>query len=147
MKDIHAKIIDKINAQIGSDIANLHKSKQLIATFQQECSDIEAKVNISFIANIKKKQYFTCISSKKQISISNTVVNSSLKTSLINAATTSKVVDIKTEQINIFEEKISKNLVQYQSHLEGVSESLEKIRNLQHLVEYFLVLRDIIEIR
>lgn len=45
MTTIEARIIDKINQEIGSDIQKLHKSKSLAQQFQQDILTIESKVD------------------------------------------------------------------------------------------------------
>lgn len=44
MSTINERIIAKINKELGSDIDNLHKSKQLVKNLKQNVHDIEGKV-------------------------------------------------------------------------------------------------------
>lgn len=57
------------------------------------------------------------------------------------------IIQLETAKIDNFQEKLSKKLDDYHGVLEGVTKQLNKIRNLQHLVEYFKILKDIQEVR
>lgn len=58
-----------------------------------------------------------------------------------------EIIQLETAKIDQFQEKLSKKLDGYHNVLEGVTKQLDKIRNLQHLVEYFKILKDIQEVR
>lgn len=82
-----------------------------------------------------------------QLSLENVNVTSTIKNSLLKNITTNEIVNIEIEKFNEFNEKITTKLIDYDKYLDDVSESLDKIRKLEYLVEYFKILQDIQDIR
>lgn len=71
---------------------------------------------------------------------------SQIQSSLIHCKTFGESIDIEIEKIAQYSDNLNQNLKQYQKVLSDVSEAIEKIDSLKHLVEYFRVLQDIIDI-
>lgn len=118
------KIIERINREVGADTKNLHKCKNIVSDYKQRISDIEAKLLIE-----------------------NNNVPSTIKSTLAQCRAVHEAVALETEKIDQFQETLLTKLDEYHEVLHGVSDQLNKIRSLQHLVEYFRILKDIQEIR
>lgn len=58
-----------------------------------------------------------------------------------------EIVELETAKIDQFQDTLLTKLNDYRKILKGVSNQLNKIRSLQHLVEYFKILKDIQEVR
>lgn len=74
-------------------------------------------------------------------------ISSPIKSALAQCRDTHGVIELETAKIDQFQEKLSKKLDEYHVILDGVNKQLNKIRSLQHLVEYFKILKDIQEVR
>lgn len=118
------KIAERINREVGGDIKNLYKCKNIVGDYKQRISDIEA-----------------------ELLIENNNVPSKIKSTLAQCRDVHEAVALETEKIDQFQETLVTKLNEYHGILHGVSEQLDKIRSLQHLVEYFKILKDIQEVR
>lgn len=118
------KIIERINREVGADTKNLHKCKNIVSDYKQRISDIEAKLLIE-----------------------NNNVPSKIKSTLAQCRDVHEAVALETVKIDQFQETLLTKLDEYHEVLHGVSDQLNKIRSLQHLVEYFRILKDIQEVR
>lgn len=118
------KIAERINREVGGDIKNLHKCKNIVGIYKQRISAIEA-----------------------ELLIENNNVPSKIKSTLAQCRDVHEAVALETEKIDQFQETLVTKLNEYHVILHGVSEQLNKIRSLQHLVEYFKILKDIQEVR
>lgn len=58
-----------------------------------------------------------------------------------------EVVQLEKAKIDDFHGNLEMKLDDYRKVLQGVTKQLDKIRSLQHLVEYFKILKDIQEMR
>lgn len=58
-----------------------------------------------------------------------------------------QIIELETAKIDQFQMKLTQKLNGYHGILKGVTNQLDKIRCLQHLVEYFKILKDIQEVR
>lgn len=74
-------------------------------------------------------------------------IPSTIKSALAQCRDSHEIIQLETAKIDQFQEKLAKKLDGYHGILEGVTKQLDKIRSLQHLVEYFKILKDIQEIR
>lgn len=118
------KIAERINREVGGDIKNLYKCKNIVGDYKQRISDIEA-----------------------ELLIENNNVPSKIKSTLAQCRDVHEAVALETEKIDQFQDTLVTKLNEYHDILHGVSEKLDKIRSLQHLVEYFKILNDIQEVR
>lgn len=55
-------------------------------------------------------------------------------------------VDRRVERVDQYQKRVQETLQKYKKIHEGIEEHLTKIKELEHLVEYFLVLQDIQDI-
>lgn len=74
-------------------------------------------------------------------------IPSTIKSALAQCRQSHEIIELETAKIDQFQEKLSTKLDRYHEILEGVTKQLDKIRSLQHLVEYFKILKDIQEVR
>lgn len=74
-------------------------------------------------------------------------ITSPIKSALAQCRNTHEVIELETAKIDQFQEKLTTKLEGYISILSGTKSQLNKIRSLQHLVEYFKILKDIQEVR
>lgn len=124
MRNVANKIVDRINREVGADVKNLHKCKDIVADYKQRIGEIEA-----------------------ELLIENNNVPSKVKSTLAQCRDVHEAVALETEKIDLFQETLLTKLNEYHEILHGVSDQLNKIRSLQHLVEYFKILKDIQEVR
>lgn len=124
MRNVANKIVDRINREVGADIKNLHKCKNIVDDYKQRIGEIEA-----------------------ELLIENNNVPSRIKSTLAQCRDVHEAVAIENEKIDQFQETLLTKLNEYHEILHGVSDQLNKIRSLQHLVEYFKILKDIQEVR
>ncbi|XP_055703383.1 RINT1-like protein [Phlebotomus papatasi] len=123
MKTPEERIIERINKEIGSDIKNLHKSECLVREYEESLRDIRAK-----------------------LSLEDPSVSSVIKTTLTDAENVSDKVERQIEKVEKFTESLSEKLDFRTSIVTGIGDNLAKIRDLEHLIEYFKILRDIQDI-
>lgn len=124
MRDVASRIVDRINRDIGGDIKNLHKCQHIADDYKQRITGIEA-----------------------ELLVENNNVPSKIKSTLAQCRDVHEAVALETEKIDQFQENLLAKLNEYHEILHGVSDQLNKIRSLQHLVEYFKILKDIQEVR
>lgn len=124
MRNVANKIVDRINREVGADLKNLHKCKNIVSDYQQRVGEIEA-----------------------ELLIENNNVPSKIKSTLAECRDVHEAVALGTEKIDQFQETLIAKLNEYHQILHGVSDQLNKIRSLQHLVDYFKILKDIQEVR
>lgn len=74
-------------------------------------------------------------------------IPSKIKSALAQSRDSHEVIELETAKIDQFQEKLAQKLDGYHGILKGVTTQLDKIRSLQHLVEYFKILKDIQEVR
>lgn len=74
-------------------------------------------------------------------------ISSTIKSALAQCRDSHEIIQLETAKIDQFQEKLGKKLDGYHGILNGVATQLAKIRSLQHLVEYFKILKDIQEVR
>lgn len=145
MKDVAKNVIERINRDVGSDIKNLHNCKYITSEYAKRVGEIEAEVSgILFIC------VFPCIKVLFLLSFQLLVegnIPSTIKSALAQCRDSHEIIQLETAKIDQFQEKLSTKLNGYHVILEGVTKQLDKIRSLQHLVEYFKILKDIQEVR
>lgn len=124
MKNVANKIVERINREVGADIKNLHKCKNIVDEYRQRINVIEA-----------------------ELIVDNNNIPSKIKSTLAQCRDTHEIVLLESTKIDQFQENLSNKLTGYHKILHGVSNQLNKIRSLQHLVEYFKILKDIQEVR
>lgn len=124
MRNVSNRIVDRINREVGGDIKNLHKCKYIISDYKKRIVEIEA-----------------------ELLIENNNVPSKIKSTLAQCRDVHEAVILETEKIDQFQATLLTKLNEYHKILHGVSDQLNKIRSLQHLVEYFKILKDIQEVR
>lgn len=124
MRNAANRIVDRINREVGADIKNLHKCRHIVDDYKQRIGEIEA-----------------------ELLIENNNVPSKVKSTLAHCRDVHEAVALENEKIDQFQETLHTKLNEYHEILHGVSEQLNKIRSLQHLVEYFKILKDIQEVR
>ncbi|KAG4075265.1 hypothetical protein HA402_003056 [Bradysia odoriphaga] len=124
MQKDYSKIIAKINRQIGSDVNNLSKAQGLIETFKQDFTDTALKLMVN-----------------------DDTVSSKIKTAIRTGHSICETIDVQQEKVNNFHLRLEEQLNQNENILDStVMGSLVKIRKLEHLYEYFKVLKDISDI-
>lgn len=74
-------------------------------------------------------------------------IPSKIKSALAQCRDSHEIIQLETAKIDQFQDKLSHKLDGYHGILNGVTKQLNKIRSLQHLVEYFKILKDIQEVR
>lgn len=74
-------------------------------------------------------------------------IPSTIKSALAQCRDSHEIIQLETAKIDQFQEKLSAKLDSYHGILDGVTKQLDKIRSLQHLIEYFKILKDIQEVR
>lgn len=74
-------------------------------------------------------------------------MSSKIKSAIRSAHTACETIDVQQEKINIFQSRLEEKLNENEDILDNVSSSLNKVRQLEHLYEYFKVLKDISDIR
>lgn len=74
-------------------------------------------------------------------------IPSKIKTVLAQCRDSHEIVQLETAKIDQFQDNLETKLNDYRKVLQGVTKQLDKIRSLQHLVEYFKILKDIQEVR
>lgn len=124
MRNVANRIVDRINREVGADIKNLHKCKHIVSDYKKRIVEIEA-----------------------ELLIENNNVPSKIKSTLAQCRDVHEAVTLETEKIDQFQVNLLTKLNEYHNILHGVSDQLNKIRSLQHLVEYFKILKDIQEVR
>lgn len=82
-----------------------------------------------------------------QLLIEDNNVPSKIKSTLAQCRDVHDTVSLETAKIVRFEDTLATKLSEYHRILNGVADKLNKIRSLQHLVEYFKILKDIQEVR
>ncbi|KAG5676779.1 hypothetical protein PVAND_006588 [Polypedilum vanderplanki] len=120
---IEDKIINKINLQIGANIQNLCKSKELVNSFVEDINAIERKLN--FDENDETDMFKIGLQDSQ-----------------------SKVDDLeeKLTKIDVFEQKITKVIIKHEQVHEHIKTYLDKINELEKFVEYYRILQDIQDI-
>lgn len=74
-------------------------------------------------------------------------IPSTIKSALAQCRDSHEIIQLETAKINEFTKKLATKLDGYHNILGGLTIQLTKIRNLQLLVEYFKILKDIQEVR
>lgn len=74
-------------------------------------------------------------------------IPSTIKSALAQCRSSHEIIQLETAKIDQFQEKLGQKLDGYHSILNSVATQLAKICSLQHLVEYFKILKDIQEVR
>ncbi|CRK95451.1 CLUMA_CG008920, isoform A [Clunio marinus] len=117
------RVIKELNAELGSNLEDISKSKTLVEQCVNQLNAIEEKLTI-------------------------TSQNSStiIKATLEGSQNVLNLVNETFEEANYYENKISKVIDKYKNIHENISTNLQKINDLEHLVEYFFILRDIQDI-
>ncbi|KAJ6644173.1 RINT1-like protein [Pseudolycoriella hygida] len=124
MERDYSKIIAKINRQIGSDVGNLSKVQSLVETFKQDFTDTALKLTVS-----------------------DDTVSSKIKSAIRSGRLLCESIDVQQEKANNFLSRLEEKLNENDKILDDeVIRSLKKIRQLEHLYEYFRVLKDISDI-
>lgn len=88
-----------------------------------------------------------CIAFAFQLLIEDNGIPSKIKSALAQCRDSHEIIELESAKIDEFQGKLSDKLDGYHGILEGVTIQLNKIRNLQHLGEYFRILKDIQEVR
>lgn len=73
--------------------------------------------------------------------------NSEVKKIIDNSVVISEKLETKCKNIKQFQKKLSKHLGSFESTFTGISETVSKIRHLEHFIEYLKILQDIQDIR
>ncbi|XP_059615224.1 RINT1-like protein [Phlebotomus argentipes] len=123
MKTPEERIIERINQEIGSDIKNLHKSRNLVKEYEKQLQII-----------------------RSTLSLEDDIQNSVIKTALADAGNASERIESHIAKIDSFAEALDEKIDFRTSIVDGAADNLEKISELTHLLEYFKIVRDIQEI-
>lgn len=80
--------------------------------------------------------------------VNDDTVSSKIKTAMRTGRSICETIDMQQEKVNNFHLRLEEQLNENETILDGtVMGSLGKIRKLEHLYEYFKVLKDISDIR
>lgn len=123
MKQITNRIVERINREIGADIKNLNRSKNIINDYTNRVESIEA-----------------------ELLTENNNVPSMVKSTLVKCRDAHETLSLETEKIENFQQNLDSKLINYRNILDGASVNLNKIQSLQCLVEYFKIIKDIQEV-
>ncbi|XP_055836997.1 RINT1-like protein isoform X1 [Episyrphus balteatus] len=123
MPSIDDRVVEKLNNEIGKDFKKLYRASCLVDTYKQRYKEIEDKLNYDDENN-----------------------TSSIRSALQGGEEACKSIDFQMEKLNRFEEKLAAKIHESNRILSGVKPHLEKVRQLQRLVEYLNVVRDIQDI-
>lgn len=123
MKDVASRIVERINREVGTDIKNLGKCKNIVSEYKQRISKIES-----------------------ELLIEDNDVPSKVRATLTKCQQAHDALALESAKIDNFQEAIDTKLNEYQDVLQSVLSKLNKIRSLQCLVEYFKILKDIQEV-
>ena len=154
MKDVAKNVIERINRDVGTDIKNLYHCKDITSEYAKRVGEIEAEVSVMLFPSFPFDIYLhlhralmNLFQFYFQLLVEGNGIPSTIKSALAQCRESHEIIELETAKIDQFQEKLSTKLDRYHEILEGVTKQLDKIRSLQHLVEYFKILKDIQEVR
>jgi RAD50-interacting protein 1 len=139
MLSVESRVIQELNAAIGPKSDNLSKSHELVDKYVKQLNGIEEKVRTRknlHIIDVHCLRFHSFQLSTSPI----------LKSAFEGAKHSIDDADERLQNADDYTAKIDRKIAEFREINENISSNLEKIHELEHLIEYYKVLQDVQDI-
>ncbi|KAH8366267.1 hypothetical protein KR093_011333 [Drosophila rubida] len=123
LSEMEMRIAARLNQEVGKDASNLHRAAVLLDNYKERLKALQQTLNYEEPQNVSSyKSAFNC---QQQVCDS---------------------IDFELEKLAQFKAQLKLKLQECQPALEGVSEDLQQVRQLQSVTQYLRLVQDVQEI-